>query len=258
MLIDNEAFHVAAGFVTPASFYRWAHQRIFHAETKLADSAEPIDLVSLREQLQRGALEDVGGASYLSSLVDGVPRATNIDYYARVVSEKAQLRRVIQGLTQILDRCYEAEIPVDELIDDAQRVVKEVGASAVRDEFVVAEDWMGEVYTAIEHACQAKRIVTGVPTGLRTVDWLTRGLQPGDLIYVGARPSAGKTSLALQMALHASEHVMTGFVSLEMSRQMLGQRAVALAVLARVKGVRNGHKRFHAAKRACAMWASMA
>jgi replicative DNA helicase len=152
----------------------------------------------------------------------------NLPYYASIVVEKAKYRELIYGANRIIADAYEAELNADEAIDRAEALMMDIGRSAARSEFVLADDWVRELYTVIGHAIETKRVVTGVPTSLSKLDRYTRGLQPSDLILLAARPSVGKTAMALQMALYAAEHAMTGFVSLEMSRRMVGLRAVAL------------------------------
>lgn len=231
------AYTEAAAAVTPPQFYREAHRRIFQAMARLADQQSAIDLVTLTDRLRRdGDLEAVGGPAYVASLVDGVPQSINLPYYAGIVVEKARLRDLIYAANRIVADAYAADRDVDVLIDEAQRLVLDIGQRAVRRDFVVMEDWIPELYGAIAHARETRRVVTGVPTGFAELDRYTRGWQPGDLVYLGARPSVGKTSLALQMALHAADDVMTGFLSLEMSRRMIGFRAVSM--LARIDAFR--------------------
>lgn len=230
ILIDNQGFNEAAAVVDASSFFRHAHALIFDAMVSLNDRQQPIELVTLKEELERaGHLEKVNGAAAVAELVDGVPRSTNVSYYASIVREKAALRNLIFTANKIVKDAYEADRDADAIIDDAERMVMEVGQHAVKSgDFVLADDWMTETWAIVEHANQTKRIVTGVPSGLPKLDRWTRGWQPSDVIYLGARPSAGKTSLMLQLALEASKHVMTGVISMEMSRKVIGMRAVAL------------------------------
>lgn len=229
ILIDNATFNEASAALTAPMFFRDGHQRIFRAMTALAERQQPIDLTTLKEELElRKDLEEVGGPAYVASLVDGVPRSTNVAYYAAIVRDKAKLRKLIFAANKILGEAYESDQQADQVLDAAEQTVMAVGSAVLAGDFVLAEDWMRETYTQIEKADLDKRIVTGIPSGIDTLDKMTRGFQRSDLIYLGARPSSGKTALALQLALEASKHTMTGFISLEMSRRVVGMRAVAL------------------------------
>lgn len=230
ILIDNDVFNEAFGIVDASAFFRKAHALIFDAMVSLHDRGQPIDLVALKEELERhDKLEAAGGPAYIGALVDGVPRSTNVSYYAGIVREKATLRSLISIVNAILIDAYEADRSADAVVDDAERLVMQVGRSSVSGaDFVLADDWMSETWVQIDHANESKRVVTGVASGIRKLDLWTRGWQASDLIYLGARPSAGKTSLMLQLALEASKHVMTGVISMEMSKRVIGMRAVAI------------------------------
>ncbi|MGE0464473.1 MAG: replicative DNA helicase [Vicinamibacterales bacterium] len=229
VLIDAAQWDTAAALVGPTHFFRDAHRRIAAAMTRLVAKQLPVELVTLNDELARaGELEEVGGPAYIASLIDGVPRATNVEYYAGIVRERWVYRELIFAANRILARAYEADQPADVLVDEAEHLVMDVGAHQVRSDFVLASDWMVDVMRAIQTAYEQKRVVTGVPTGLVSLDRMTRGWQPTDLIYIAARPSTGKTSLALQMALHAAREHMTGFVSVEMSKKSVGMRAVSM------------------------------
>jgi replicative DNA helicase len=187
-----------------------------------------LDVVTLRDDLERAkTLEDVGGVLYISGLTDGVPLAVNVEGYARIVRQEAQRRALIAQANQTIEDAYEGG-NVDELIDGAEARLMSVGRDAARGEFVLASDWMSEMYRAVEKASIEKRAVTGVPSGLWEIDKLTRGWQPGDLIVIAGRPSDGKTALMMQFALEASKHCFAAVCSLEMSRLSVGFRAVAL------------------------------
>lgn len=229
VLIDNEAFAYASAVVDEGAFFRDAHRRIWRQIVGLSDRRQPIDTVTLKEALERaGDLEEVGGPAYVGSLIDGVPRATNVEYYAGIVREKARLRALIFSCNKILADAYEAEQDASVILEQAERGILAIGRDRSRGDFVLASDWFRDVYGQIEAAFQAPREVTGVASGIPTLDRFTRGFQPADLIYIGARPSVGKTSLMLQLALESSRHVMTGVVSVEMSRKVVGLRAFAL------------------------------
>ncbi len=224
VLIHNEAFNYAVEIVRPGDFFRDAHRRIFEKMIVLGERSEAIDLITLKEALaQAGELEDVGGPAYIASLVDGVPRSTNVEYYARIVKEKSTLRALIHASTVIAERAWEAEDDPNVILDDAEKTIFSIAEDRARVGFVSMRQIVDESLPKIEQIFEHKKLITGVPTGFVDLDGLMRGLQPSDLVIVAARPSMGKTSLVLNMAEHASlEHGLTvGFFSLEMSKEQL-------------------------------------
>jgi replicative DNA helicase len=223
VLIHNEAFNYAAEILRSRDFFRDAHRRIFEKMERLSERSDAIDLVTLKEELIRaGELDEVGGPAYLASLVDGVPRSTNVEYYARIVKEKATLRGLITVTAQISARAYGADDDPNTILDEAEQAIFSIAEDRVREGFVSMRDIVGESLPKIEQLFEHKRLVTGVETGFTDLDQMTRGFQPGDLVIVAARPSMGKTSLVLNIAEQASIRGTTvGFFSLEMSREQL-------------------------------------
>jgi replicative DNA helicase len=229
ILIDNESFHIAAAIIEPRTFFRDAHRRIFERMIALAERNQPIDLVTLNEELERsGELEEVGGPAYIASLVDGVPRATNVEYYAKIVKEKATLRNLIFSANKILANAYEADQDADLILDEAESAIFSVAEDRVKSGFIAMRDLVKESFPKIEKLFEHKSFVTGVSTGFIEIDKMTRGFQRGDLIIVAARPSMGKTSLVLNIAQHvATSGGVAGFFSLEMSKEQLFMRMLA-------------------------------
>jgi replicative DNA helicase len=228
ILIDNEAFNTASAIVTPVAFYREAHRRIFNRMTDLVVRRSAIDFVTLRAELERtGELEDVGGPAYLVALVDGMPRAVNIEYYARIVQQKHELRELIKAANATLDEAFSSDEPA-EIIERAESRLLRVSRDSARGDFTMAPEWMRGALQTIERNADHPRAVTGLSTSIARLDRMTRGLQPSNLIIIGARTAVGKTSLALQMALHQSRTVPVAFLSLEMSKEELSYRAVSL------------------------------
>lgn len=224
ILIENEAFNQAAQLVDAADFYRDAHRRIFDAMVALNERGLAIDLVTLKEELARaGQLEEVGGPAYIAALVDGVPRSTNVEYYARIVKEKATLRNLIHSASKIIARAYDAEEDADSVLDEAERAIFEIAERRIRAGFVPLADLVHGSLATLEQLQEHKGLVTGVPTGFVDLDERTAGLQPSDLIIVAARPSMGKTSFALNVALHVgtTTGLTVGIFSLEMSKEQL-------------------------------------
>jgi replicative DNA helicase len=222
ILVHNDAFNLAAQVIDSGDFYRDAHRRIFDRMVALNERHDAIDFVTLKEELARsGQLDDVGGPSYIASLADGVPRATNVEYYARIVKEKSTLRNLIYAANKILANAYEAEQESDLILDDAESSIFAVADDRLKAGFVPMRDLVKESFPKIEQLFEQKRLVTGVPTGFADLDEMTRGLQGGDLIIVAARPSMGKTSLVLNIAQHVATDHVVGFFSLEMSKESL-------------------------------------
>jgi len=229
ILIDNHTYNLAAAVITGQAFFRDAHRRIFERMTDLAERSQPIDLVTLKEALERsGELEEVGGPAYVASLVDGVPRSTNVEYYAQIVKEKATLRALIFSANKILANAYEADQEADLILDDAESAIFAVAEDRVKSGFMPMRELVKESFPKIEKLFEHKSYITGVPTGFDDLDRKTRGLQPGDLVIVAARPSMGKTSLVLNICQHvATQGRVAGFFSLEMSKEQLFMRMLA-------------------------------
>ena len=229
ILIDNDAMNVAAAMIDAKAFFRDAHRRIFDRMLDLSERSQPIDLVTLKEELERaGELEEVGGPAYIASLVDGVPRSTNVEYYAQIVKEKATLRNLIFSANKILGSAYEADQEADLILDEAESAIFAVAEDRIKAGFVSMSTLVRESFPKIEKLFEHKTFITGVPTGFDDIDRKTRGLQPGDLVIVAARPSMGKTSLVLNICQHVATHGgVAGFFSLEMSKESLFMRMLA-------------------------------
>lgn len=227
ILINNHAFNQAAEVLDAHDFFRDAHRRIFETMVGLTERSQPVDFVTLNDELTRGgAMEAVGGPAYVASLTDGVPRSANVEYYAKIVKEKSTLRRLIQSATDVLARAYDAEEDADELLDAAERSIFQIAEHRLRSGFVSIGSLVDSGYQLIEQLQQHKGLVTGVPTGFVDLDEMTSGFQKSDLVIVAARPSMGKTSLVLNMALNAGIEAgrTVGIFSLEMSKEQLFMR----------------------------------
>jgi replicative DNA helicase len=224
ILVHNDAFNLAVQVVDSSDFYRDAHRRIFERMIALNERNQAIDFVTLKEELSRnGELDEVGGPAYVASLADGVPRATNVEYYARIVKEKATLRNLIYAASKIVTNAYEADQESDLILDEAESAIFSVADDRLKAGFVAMRDLVKDSFPKIELLFEQKKLITGVPTGFADMDEMTRGLQAGDLIIVAARPSMGKTSLVLNIAQYvaAQPEYTVGFFSLEMSKESL-------------------------------------
>ena len=227
ILINNEAFNQAAEVIDSHDFFRDAHRRIFEKMIGLSERNQPLDLVTLKDELSRSDdLDEVGGPAYIAGLTDGVPRSANVEFYARIVKEKSTLRQLIQSATDVLARAYDAEEDADDLLDHAEKSIFEIADQSKREGFVPLSALVGKGYETLEMLQQHRGLVTGVPSGFADLDELTSGFQKADLVIVAARPSMGKTSLVLNMALHGGIEAgrTVGIFSLEMSKEQLFMR----------------------------------
>lgn len=244
MLIDGDAVAKAMEIVDDSMFYREANRRIYRVMARLFERGQVVDPVTLSEELKKtDELESVGGMAYLAELLDAVPTAANIEYHARIVRERALLRRLIDASTQIIRSAYDmGEKTVDQVLDEAEQRIFQVAQSHDREGFVWIKQILYPTFEEIEKLQAAKGGLTGVPTGFPDLDSLTGGLQRGDLVILAARPSMGKTSLAIGMALHAaiSHQVATAVFSLEMSKEQIVQRMLCHEALVDLGKLRRG------------------
>ena len=227
VLVDNQAFNSAAELLTKEDFYRDSHRRIFDAMAALAERSQPIDLVTLKDELVReSALEAVGGAQYLAALVDGVPRITNVEHWSRIIKEKAVVRNLIHAGNRIVQSCYEGEEEAASLLDLAEKSIFDIAEKRIRVGFASMREIVKESFRTIDQLSQSKDVVTGLATGFVDIDEMTSGLQKGDLVIVAARPAMGKTSFCLNIAQHVALRVgeTVGLFSLEMSKEQLALR----------------------------------
>jgi replicative DNA helicase len=224
VLVDNQAFNSAAEVLTRDDFYREAHRRIFEAMAALAEKSAPIDSVTLADELQKSqSLEAVGGAAYLGSLVDGLPRITNVEQWSRIIKEKAVLRNLIHASSRIVQSCYEGEEEAAAILDRAEQSIFQIAERRLRQGFQPIREIIKESFRTIDQLSQSKELVTGLPTGFVDIDEKTSGLQKADLIIVAARPAMGKTSLCLNIAQNIAHRTgeTVGIFSLEMSTKQL-------------------------------------
>ena len=245
VLLENDALNRALEFLTVDDFYRGSHRKIFSSLILLSEKSEPADLVTLTAVLKdRGELEEVGGSTYLATLVDYVPTAANISYYCKLVKEKSVARKLIEASTAIATRGYDGG-DMEEILDQAEKSIFEISENRIRPSYFPVRDILKETFKSIEALYERKELVTGVPTGYHDLDKMTAGLQPSDLIIVAGRPSMGKTAFALNLIEYATTHadnsVPAVIFSLEMSKEQLVQRM--LCSLAKVDSgrLRTGH-----------------
>ncbi len=227
ILIDNNVLLDVIELLAAEDFYKTAHQKIYSAIIDLFDKGEPVDLVTLANNLdESGHLEDVGGASYLARLVDAVPMAVNAQHYAKIVHDKASLRRLIEKSNAIAKRCFKDEGDVDEVIDFAETAIFEISEKKSKQSFYPLSKLILRNIETLEEKQGNRSLVTGVPMGFTLLDNMTSGLQNADLIILAGRPSMGKTALALNIARNAAveANIPVAVFSLEMSKEQLSLR----------------------------------
>lgn len=228
VLIDSESIVRLEDSVDDSMFFREAHRVLFRAMRHLQEKRTAIDVVTVGDHLKSaGELERIGGMEYLAELLDMVPTAANIQYHARIVRDKALLRRLIDASSRTIQDVYEPEgRSVDEIVDEAETRIFQVAESHDRTGFVWIKDLLWEAFENIEKLQESKGGLTGVPSGFQRFDHMTTGLQNGDLVIVAARPAMGKTSWVLNVAQNAAidHQVRVALFSLEMSKEQLVYR----------------------------------
>jgi replicative DNA helicase len=227
ILIENEAINKVLEILTPDDFYRDAHRRIFEALIILSERDEPADVITLTNELRnKNQLDVVGGSSYIALLIDSVPTAANIEYYANIVKEKSVLRKLINASTEIITRSYGDMDDIEALLDKAEQEIFQISRDRVKPSFHPIREVVKSSFKTLEKLYEKKELVTGVPSGFKELDRMTAGFQPSDLVIVAGRPSMGKTALCLNIAQYAAieKRIPVAIFSLEMSKEQLGIR----------------------------------
>jgi len=227
ILLDDKAALTVFEKLKPQDFYLDSHRRIFEKMAYLTNNARPIDIVTLKDELQRSnELESVGGAAYLAGLTDGLPRAMNIEFYAEIVREKSTLRRLIQISSETMARSYQDEESAQEILQNIEKAIFDIANQQFHSGFSSITPVVSEVFKQIEELSNRKVPVTGLETGFVDLDRMTAGMHSSDLIIVAARPGLGKTSLCLNIAEHVAirKGKTVGIFSLEMSKEQLVKR----------------------------------
>mgnify|MGYP000873590977 CR=1 FL=1 len=230
LMLDENAILKVADFIAPEDFYRTAHRRIFEAVLKLFEKQEPVDILNVSNVLtEMGRLEEIGGATYLAELVGAVASASNVVSYARVIQKKATLRRLIEAASDIGELGRTQDEDVEKILDEAEKRLFSVSQKHLRKDFVPIKDILGETFERIERIHKDSASLRGVPTGFPGLDSLLGGLQKSDLVILAARPSLGKTTLALDIMRHAAvkEKMGVAMFSLEMSKDQLVDRLLS-------------------------------
>ena len=227
ILIESQGLPAALEVLRGEEFYRDAHRTVFQAFQELFQRTEPIDLITTTEYLtEKNRLDKVGGATYLASLTEMVPSAANVAAYARIIHDKALLRKLIQTANEITALCYGGGKNVEEILDQTEAAIFAVTESRIRTSYSPLKDIVKKSIENIERFQEYREMVTGVASHYTDLDKLTAGFQPSDLIIIAARPSMGKTALALSIARNVAMvgGIPVGVFSLEMSKEQLAMR----------------------------------
>jgi len=227
VLLERDALPKALEILRPDDFYRENHRQIFKAMIELFEKNEPPDIITITEQLRRNnKLDESGGASYLVDLSEKMPTAANIEYYAKIVRQKAVLRSLIHSATEIAARAATAQEDVEDILDFSEKTIFSIAENQIKPSFHPLKAILKTTFKDIERLYEKKQLVTGVPSGFFDLDAMTSGFQPSDLIIVAGRPSMGKTAFCLNIAQHAAAeaNVPTAIFSLEMSKEQLALR----------------------------------
>src|SRR6266487_1651585 len=243
MLLDQDAALKAAEVLDDTMFYREGHRLLFRSMIALTERGDVIDPVTLRDELmRRGDLDRAGGMEYLGGLIDVVPTAANVDYHAKIVRDKAVLRRLIEAATSIIQDAYDGRLTSGDMLDNAEHRVFQVAQLKRAEEFVRLKELIWPTMERIEQLHTSQGALTGVASGFTDLDRLTAGFQRGDLIIIAARPSMGKTAFALNVVQHAAiEHdVGVAIFSLEMTKDQLVQRLLCSEGLVDAQRLRRG------------------
>lgn len=230
LLTEDGALLKVLEILEPEFFYKEAHKIIYNAILDLFERNEPQDLVTVHNHLKsKGLISKVGGAAYLAELTDTLPLGPNIVHYARIVRDKAILRKLIEKSAEILNYCFDESGDVDEILEAAETGIFEITQAKIRQNFSPLSSVLVKAVEKVERLYNRKELITGVPTGFIELDKMTAGFQPSDLIIIAGRPSMGKTAFALNIAQHAALHhgVPVAVFSLEMASEQLVLRMLS-------------------------------
>ncbi len=243
MILDKEAILDIVEIIKAEDFYRNAHKELFDSIMTLYEKNEPVDMVTLADELaSREALDNIGGIEYLNDLTTAGIITGNAKYYAKIIEEKSMLRRLISASSEILDLGYSTEKAVD-VLEIAEKSIFDISQKKARDGFSSIKEILIETYEQIEKAYESEESITGLSTGFRDLDHKTSGLQRSDLILVAARPSMGKTAFSVNLCQNVAtqnEGSSVAIFSLEMAKAQLVQRMLATQAGVGLGKIRNG------------------
>lgn len=243
ILLDKDAIITVSETIRPSDFYKEAHKIIYECMLKLSNKNEPIDLITLTEELKKqGHLDDVGGISYITSLSTIVPTTSNVKYYADIVKEKSVLRQLIKASNDIINLGYENSVKVEEVLERAEKRIFDISQEKASDDFKSINEVLADAYDMIEKLYTNKSDVTGITTGFKDLNKKINGLQRTDLILIAARPAMGKTAFSLNLVQNAAlkGDASVAVFSLEMSKDQLVQRMLAAQSHVELKKIKTG------------------
>ncbi len=244
LMLDKEAIIKVASLLKPEDFYRGIHQEIYNAMLELFDKNEPIDLLSLNNCLKnKKKLKEIGGNSYLTELVNSIPTAAHVVHYAKIIKNKKILRDLIDGSHQIIEKSYQEPEDTENLVDEAEQKIFHISQKATSQKFIQVKDTLEGAFERIDKLHRGESPTRGAPTGFTDLDNIVSGLQKSDLIILAARPSLGKTTLALDFARHIAikEKMPVAIFSLEMSKEQLVDRLICAQAGVDSWRMRTGH-----------------
>jgi replicative DNA helicase len=246
VLIDKEAVFKIIEEIRPEDFYREEHRAIMTAVFKLTFNDKPVDIVSVAEELKNASkLDFAGGISYLARLADSVPNSANSEYYAKVVKSKSLMRQLVQAGAEISELGFNEATDIDMLIDIAEQKIFSISQKKSKSYFVQIKDFLGNSFTEIEKRFKQRLGIAGLPSGFPLLDKITGGFQRSDLIVIAARPSLGKTSLAVNISenIAIKENRSIAFFSLEMSKEQLVERMLCSLAKVDMQRLKTGYLR---------------
>jgi replicative DNA helicase len=243
IILENDSIYQVLDQLSGDDFYAESHKVLYDRFVELITKSRGVDLVILKEELSRlGELEQVGGITYIASLIDSVPTARNISHYAQIIKERAALRRLILAGYEIIDSCYKQEEETEEILNKAEQKIFSIAENRLTSGFSALRDLADGAWNRINYLHENPGVLTGLPTGFVDFDNMTSGLQPADLIVVAGRPSMGKTAFALNIAQHAGTKLKktVGIFSLEMSKEQLMLRFICSEAQVNAHRLRSG------------------
>lgn len=244
ILLDKEAIITVTETIKPEDFYKEAHKIIYECMMKLNNKNEPIDLITLTEELKKqGHLEDIGGISYITSLSTIVPTTSNVKYYADIVKEKSVLRKLIRVSNDILNLGYDSSIKLEDILEKAEKQIFDISQEKSSEDFQTINSVLMDTYDTIEKLYTNKEDITGITTGFDDLNKKTNGLQRTDLLLVAARPAMGKTAFSLNLVQNAAlkGDASVAVFSLEMSKEQLVQRMLSAQSHVELKKIKTGN-----------------
>jgi len=243
IMLENTALYKTVEILKSEDFYRGSHRKIYRGMLELLEKNEPIDIITLSDHLRKkNELEEVGGASYLSSLVNSVPTTANVVYHSKIITSQAIMRSLITAATDIISKVYEGQSDADEMLDFAEKTIFAISEKKLSASFTPLNTLIKDSFEHIEQLYDRRHIISGIPSGFKDLDELTTGFQEGDLIIIGGRPSMGKTALSLNIAQYSAKESKkpVAIFSLEMSKRQLAMRMLCSEANVDSNSIRKG------------------